>query len=124
MPKEISIRRIVPNIYTDDLESSKDFYRDFLGMELAMDLGWILAFASKENPKAQINIHKNREGKKLDNEAVFISIEVSDVDGLYAKAKKENREIVYDIRDEEWGVRRFFVKSPEGATVNLLTHVK
>lgn len=53
------MRRIVPNMYSDNLEASKAFYLDFLGMELAMDLGWIITFASKENPTAQINIFKN-----------------------------------------------------------------
>lgn len=51
--KEISIRRIVPNIYSNDLEASKAFYLEFLRMDLVMDLGWILTFASKENPTAQ-----------------------------------------------------------------------
>ena len=44
------MRRIVPNIYSNDLEKSKDFYIDFLDMELAMDMGWVLTFVSKEDP--------------------------------------------------------------------------
>jgi uncharacterized glyoxalase superfamily protein PhnB len=31
-------------------------------------------------------------------------------------------ENVRDLRDEEWGVRRFFVRDPNGRVVNVLTH--
>lgn len=117
------MRRIVPNIYSDDLAASKSFYIDFLGMDMAMDLGWIITFASKENPTAQINIFQNEEGTELDNSSVFLSIELPDVDQMYERAKEFGHEVVYDIRNENWGVRRFFVKDPNGATLNLLTHL-
>ncbi|AGA80079.1 VOC family protein [Echinicola vietnamensis] len=117
------IRRIVPNIYSDQLEATKVFYLDFLGMEEAMDLGWIMTFVSKENPLAQINIFEHEGGLPVNNEAVFMSVEVSDVDGMYRKAKQFQYAIVYDIRDESWGVRRFFVKDPNGATLNILSHL-
>ena len=30
--------------------------------------------------------------------------------------------IAYKLTNESWGVRRFFVKDPNGATINLLAH--
>jgi predicted enzyme related to lactoylglutathione lyase len=119
---EIAIRRIVPNIYSDQIEESKEFYLDFLRMDLVMDLGWILTFASKENPTAQINIFKNEGTESPDNKSVFISIEISDVDNMYERAEKMSCKIVYKLTNESWGVRRFFVKDPNGATINLLAH--
>tara|TARA_B100000949_G_scaffold173881_1_gene154405 strand:- start:234 stop:518 length:285 start_codon:yes stop_codon:yes gene_type:complete len=93
---------------------------DFLGMELVMDIGWVITFASKENPTAQINIFKN---DKPIVDASFISIEVSNVDQLYKQAQENKFSIVYELRNESWGVRRFFVKDPNGATINLLSHL-
>lgn len=116
------MRRIVPNIYSNNIEKSKRFYTEFLGMELAMDMGWILTFVSKENPTAQISVFRNEENKPLDNTAIFLSIEVSDVDRLYDRAKAQGIAIVYPITNETWGVRRFFVKDPNGVTLNLLVH--
>lgn len=120
----IAIRRVVPNLYVDDLEANKEFYLKFLGLELAMDLGWILTFVSKENPLAQLNLFKNEGEKKPDNSSVFLSVEVSDVDQMYERAKDMDCEIIYDLTDESWGVRRFFVLDPNGATINLLSHRK
>lgn len=124
MNKKFAIRRIVPNVYSNDIEKSKQFYTEFLEMELAMDMEWILTFVSKENTAAQISILKNEKNKPLDNTAIFLSIEVTDIDNWYKRAKKQNIEIAYPITDETWGVRRFFVKDPNGVTLNLLTHLK
>lgn len=115
--------RIVPNIYSNDIEKSKQFYTEFLGMDLAMDMDWILTFASKNNNTAQISIFRNDKNKPLDNSAIFLSIEVSDIDKWYEEAKKQKVEIVYPITNENWGVRRFFIKDPNGVTINLLTHI-
>lgn len=124
MKSKIATHRIVPNIYSNDVEKSKQFYVEFLELNLVMNMGWILTFASKENPTAQISIFQNDKKEELDNTAIFLSIEVSDIDKLYERAKKQNWKIVYPITDEPWGVRRFFVKDPNGATINLLAHLK
>lgn len=118
------MQRIVPNIYSNDIEKSKQFYMEFLGMELAMDMDWILTFVSKENKTAQISVFRNDKNKPLDNSAIFLSIEVSDIDGWYEKAREQKIEIVYPITNENWGVRRFFIKDPNGVTINLLTHLQ
>jgi|SRR5690625_2383071 len=123
MPPSMPIRRIVPNIYSDDMEQSKRFYTEFLELDLAMDMGWIMTFASKSNFTAQVSIFKNNEEKELDNSAIFISIEVADVDEMYARAKEQDVEIIYPITDEPWKVRRFFVKDPNGVTLNILSHL-
>lgn len=110
-------------MYSDNLEASKLFYMDFLEMKLVMDLGWIITFASKENPMAQINIFKNKKPEPVDNESIFLSIEISNVDQMYERATELGHEVVYGPTNENWGVRRFFVKEPNGATINLLTHL-
>ncbi|MDO6440327.1 VOC family protein [Cyclobacterium sp. 1_MG-2023] len=117
------MRRIVPNIYSNNMIESKSFYLDFLNMELAMDMGWVLTFVSKDNPTAQISILQNKDNAPLDNSAIFLSIEVSDINQWYTKAQQQNINISYPITDEEWGVRRFFVKDPNGVTLNLLSHL-
>jgi catechol 2,3-dioxygenase-like lactoylglutathione lyase family enzyme len=124
MSKKQVIVRIVPNIYSDDLPKSKEFYTVFLGMNLAMDMDWMLTFVSETNPTAQISIFKNEANKPLNNSAIFLSIELENVDEMHQIAIEQNIEIVYPIRNEPWGVRRFFVKGPNGETINILSHLK
>ena len=118
------MRRIVSNIFSNDIKKSRKFYTEFLAMDLAMDMDWILTFVSKENKTAQISIFRNENNTPLDNSAIFLSIEVSEIDNWYERAKKQKIEIVYPITNESWGVRRFFVKDPNGVTINLLAHIE
>jgi catechol 2,3-dioxygenase-like lactoylglutathione lyase family enzyme len=48
------VRRIVPDISSGRLDESREFYSGFLGLDVAMDLGWIVNFVSPDNPTAQV----------------------------------------------------------------------
>jgi predicted enzyme related to lactoylglutathione lyase len=118
----MEIKRIIPNISSTKMEESREFYTNFLGLNIVMDMHWVLTFASPSNPTSQINIVKS-EKSFVNNDHVTISIEVSDVDTLYEKAKELNFEIAYPLTNEPWGlVRRFWVKDPNGITINLMAH--
>ena len=118
------VKRILPNISSNKMDESKDFYLNFIGLNLVMDMHWVLTFASPSNPTAQINIVKS-DNLFVSNDHVTISVEVSDVDNLYEKAKKLNYEITYPLTNEPWGsIRRFWVKDPNGITLNLMAHIE
>ncbi|GAB7065677.1 hypothetical protein JCM12681A_73870 [Streptomyces mexicanus] len=40
----------------------------------------------------------------------------------YAVMRASGAEIIHPLQDEEWGVRRFFVRDPSGRVVNVLGH--
>jgi predicted enzyme related to lactoylglutathione lyase len=120
----MDIRRIIPNISSNKMDESKEFYLNFLGLNIVMDMHWVVTFASLSNPTAQINIVKS-DNQFSSNDHVTITIEVSDVDSLYEKAKESGYEITYPITNETWGpVRRFWVRDPNGITINLMAHTK
>ena len=52
-----------------------------------------------------------------------VSIEVDDVDEVHARAVAAGLEIVHPLTTEEWGLRRFFVRDPSGAVVNVTQHL-
>ena len=116
-PRIVNIARTVPNIRSDRPAETRDFFAESLGFEVAMDLGWVVTLASPSNPSAQVTIIGND-----DPAAPGISVEVDDVDAVHARAAERGVEIVYPLRDEEWGVRRFMVREPGGTIVNVLSH--
>jgi predicted enzyme related to lactoylglutathione lyase len=115
----MTIRRIVPNINATDPSASKPFYENVLGLTTAMDMGWIITFASPSNPTAQVSVVAS---DTRDEPHADISIEVADVDACHTAARQHGYAIVYPLTDEPWGVRRFFVKDPNGAIVNVVSH--
>jgi catechol 2,3-dioxygenase-like lactoylglutathione lyase family enzyme len=117
----MSIKRVVPDVMSERMDESRKFYTEFLGFDVAMDMGWVLTFVSPTNPTAQITVvQKTKEATPQAN----ISIEVDDVDALHAKAVALGLPIVYPMTDEPWGVRRFFIADPNGVIINVLSHRK
>jgi len=47
---------------------------------------------------------------------------VDDVDAVHAEAIRRGLDVVHPLTDEPWGVRRFFVRDPNGHVVNILSH--
>jgi catechol 2,3-dioxygenase-like lactoylglutathione lyase family enzyme len=117
----MSIKRVVPDIVSQRMDESRKFYTDFLGFNVAMDMGWVLTFASPDNPTAQITVV---QGSETSMPQPNMSIEVGDVDAVHAKAVALGLPIVYPLTDEPWGVRRFFVADPNGVIINVLSHHK
>lgn len=50
------------------------------------------------------------------------SMQVDDVDACHAAAVRAGAEIIHPLTDEPWGVRRFFVRDPDGHVINVLSH--
>jgi catechol 2,3-dioxygenase-like lactoylglutathione lyase family enzyme len=117
----MSIKRVVPDIISQRMDESRKFYTEFLGFDVAMDMGWVLTFASPSNPTAQITVVRGNEKAAPQPN---MSIEVTDVDAVHAKAVALGLRIVYPVTDEPWGVRRFFVADPNGVIINVLSHHK
>ena len=113
------VRRIVPDLHAQDPGASRAFYVDVLGLEVAMDLGWVVTFAAPDNPTAQISVMRDDASASVQPD---VSIEVDDVDAVHAAAQRLGHEIVHPLTDEPWGVRRFFVRDPNGKVLNILSH--
>ncbi|MGW1612206.1 VOC family protein [Streptomyces sp. NPDC002285] len=117
----MTIRRIMPDFQVgseEQMETSRDFY-GLLGFEEVMHMGWVMTLASPANPTAQISFFTTERTAPV---VPDLSVEVEDVDAVYAQVLASGAEIVRELRDEEWGVRRFFVRDPNGRVVNVLSH--
>ncbi|MFD3520635.1 VOC family protein [Streptomyces sp. NPDC058653] len=116
----MSVRRVVPNFHVkaEEQERSREFY-GLLGFEEVMNQGWILTLASPSTPGAQVSLLTHDMTGPV---VADMSVEVDDVDAAYAAVRASGAEIVHPLQDEEWGVRRFFVRDPGGRVVNVLSH--
>jgi len=115
------VRRIVANIAAADPARARVFYEELLGLRVVMDHGWIVTFAAYALAAPQLSIaSEGGSGTAVPD----LSIEVDDVDEVYRRAVAGRFEIPYDITDEPWGVRRFYVRDPFGRLVNILSHAQ
>ncbi|MGV4928508.1 VOC family protein (plasmid) [Streptomyces sp. BHT-5-2] len=120
----MSVRRVVPDLHIapdgapEALAGHRAFY-GLLGFEEVMNHGWVMTLASPANPTAQLTFMTHDATAPV---APDLSIEVEDVDAAYAAVRAADARIVHPLRDEEWGVRRFFAEDPDGRVVNVLGH--
>jgi predicted enzyme related to lactoylglutathione lyase len=119
MPESgMTIRRAVPDITTADPVASSAFYQ-LLGFREEMNLGWVVNLVAPANPTAQIILITDDAAAPVNPD---LSVEVDDVDAAYDAVCATGAEIVHPITDEQWGVRRFFVRDPDGKVVNVVSH--
>lgn len=120
----MQIRRAMPVLRTNDPATARAFYEGFLGFRVAMDEDGMLMFASPSTPTTQLLVAwASPTAVDPDVLDVEVSIEVDDVDAAYEQARAAGLEVVRPLRDEPWGIRRFFVRDPTGRTINVASHI-
>ncbi|WP_433261255.1 VOC family protein [Actinosynnema sp. CS-041913] len=113
--------RIVAYAGGANLAASQAFYTDVLGLEIAMRAP-VLGLASPANPSAQVIIPP----LGMEDPAPSFGLDLGSpaaVDAAHTAAVEQGLRVVYPIRDEPWGVRRFFVEDPGGTIINVLAHL-
>ncbi len=112
-------RRIVANLPVADIEAAKGFYTDYLGLSTEeFNMGWVARYTS---PDSGANVQLVTRDATAPEDSV-ISVHAEDVDAAYAEAQQRGYEIVYPLATEPWGVRRFFVRAPDGTVINIVAH--
>ena len=112
--------RAVPVLTVQDIDAERARYTDVLGLSVVMDHGWIVTLAD-DSGAVQLNLMTNDATAAVNPGA---SIQVDDVDAAHAEAASRGLEIVHELRDEPWGVRRFFFRDGSGNVVNVLSHAR
>ncbi len=113
------VSRITANLPVSDIETAKGFYIDYLGLTSEeFNLGWVARLTSPEN-----GVHVQLvTGDASAPEDATISVHVDDVEDAYERARELGYEIVHPLTSEPWGVRRFFVRAPDGNVLNMIQH--
>ena len=111
---------ITANLPVADLAEARDFYVDFLGLRVeGFNLGWVARFQTPDG-RAVVQLVTRDATSPVDS---VISVHVGDdVEAAYAEAQRRGFEIVHPLTTEPWGVRRFFVRAPDGNVVNIVSH--
>ena len=112
-------RRITANLRVSDIETARSFYSGFLGLSTEeFNMGWVARYTS---PETGANVQLVTRDATAPEDAA-ISVHTDDIDGAYREAQNLGYEIVYPLSAEAWGLRRFFVRAPDGTVVNIVNH--
>ena len=115
----MKVKRIIANIEAHDVAVADAFYRDILGLDLAMDHGWIRTYASETQMSVQVSVAS--QGGSC-TPVPYLSVEVDDLAEALRRVKDASIPVEYGPVSEPWGVRRFYVRYPVGKLINVLQH--
>ena len=105
---------IIPNLPTASLAEARSFYSGFLGLsEQNMGHDWVTRFIGDD---VALQAVTEEATAPVDSAA---TVKVDDVDAAYQEALRRDYDIVHPLVTEAWGVRRFFVRAPGGAVLNI-----
>ncbi len=116
----MKVSGIVANLPVADIESARDFYTGFLGLDVeGFNMGWVAHYQSPDG-SAHIQL-VTKDATAPEDSAISIHVGAG-VEEAYADAQRRGYEIVYPLTTESWGLRRFFVRAPDGTIVNITSH--
>jgi catechol 2,3-dioxygenase-like lactoylglutathione lyase family enzyme len=113
------VHRVTADLQVPDVEAARGFYADYLGLSTEeFNLGWVARYSSPETGAHLQLVSADATAP----EVPVISVHVDDVDAAHEEAQRLGYEIVHPLSTESWGVRRFFVRAPDGNVINVLQH--
>jgi predicted enzyme related to lactoylglutathione lyase len=111
---------VTANIPVTDIDVARDFYAGYLGLsEEDLNLAWVTRFVDPDG-RACVQLVTQDATSSQDS---VLSVHIgNDIDEAYAEAQRRGYEIVYPLTQEPWGLRRFFVRDPDGNVINITSH--
>lgn len=114
------ITGINANLPVADIAAARDFYTDYLGLSVEeFNLGWVARYRSPSSGAAVQLV--TRDATAPEDSVISVHVGAS-IDEAYAEAQRRGYEIVHPLTDEAWGLRRFFVRAPDGNLINVANH--
>lgn len=114
----MAARRIIPYHEARDVEATREFYTRVLDLEEGSFGGGYVGFGSGP---AQVVFAPPGVEPALPDMGIDVGSWAA-VDAAYGKAVRDGHEVVYGPVNEPWGVRRFFVRDPNGVLISVLGH--
>ncbi|MGI8493225.1 MAG: VOC family protein [Acidimicrobiales bacterium] len=108
------------NLSVADIATARDFYTDYLGLSVEeFNMGWVARYSC---PSGEASVQLVTRDATAPCDSV-ISVHVgAGVEEAYEEAQRRGYEIVHPLTEEAWGLRRFFVRAPDGNVINMVSH--
>ena len=117
---EMRVTGVTTNLPVADIDSARSFYADYLGLNVeGLNLGWVARYQTSDG-RACVQL-VTRDATSPEDSVLSVHVG-NDVDEAYAEAQRRGYEIVHPLTDEPWGIRRFFVRDPDGNVINIASH--
>lgn len=120
------ISRTFPNILSDRLAETRDFYCQLLGFTLRFDSDWFVNVASATEPRCELGIWRRDhelipETHRAAPQGMILTVVVDDVDAIHAEAVRRGVAVVAPPRNLFYGQRSCLLVDPNGLLLDVST---
>lgn len=122
--------RLNAGILTEKLLETEKFYTQILDFKIEFSNEFYLLLSTPNAMDKLSFLLPNHETqdpffyKPYQNQGMYLTIAVENVDKMYSKIKNLDVIIKVDIRNEPWGERHFAIQDPNGIGIDIIQYVK
>jgi catechol 2,3-dioxygenase-like lactoylglutathione lyase family enzyme len=123
--KKMNIQFVSPVVFVRDIEVSKKFYSELLGLSIIQDDGVLVLFSG------QFSIHQAREllatvfGKEMEESSqlqgknnLLLYFETSDLEGVFVRLQNQVK-LIHPIKEQAWGQKVFRFYDPDNHVIEI-----
>jgi catechol 2,3-dioxygenase-like lactoylglutathione lyase family enzyme len=103
-----------------DLERSKRFYTDVLGLELTFEGAGYVQLKGRGRDGFSIGMEQ-RPPDQVGGKGIEITVLVEDVDATYREMAAKGVRFAGPPADQEWGARHAWFEDPDGYPLSIFT---
>lgn len=126
--KKIQIMKLNSGIITAKLLETKKFYTEILNFGVSFENEFYLLLHTPGRESEISFLLPNHESQQslfkapFQNQGVYLTIEVDDVDSVYRIIKSKGVDIKIEMREEPWGDKHFAIQDPNGIGIDLVKY--
>ncbi len=117
------INRLMTNICSKDLKTSRNFYVSLFDFNIDYDSDWFVHLVSKDRSLELGIILQSSElipdEFQKNPQGFYITFVVENIDNVFQRATSKAYEIIREPHDTFYGQRRMLLKDPNGALVDV-----
>jgi catechol 2,3-dioxygenase-like lactoylglutathione lyase family enzyme len=122
-PSKVLTTRIIANLFSDNLQKSKDFYVNILDFKPQFESNWYINLKSNDSqleiglfPKTTDLIPSHYVQSPSGVNLAFV---VNDLDEVHDRAMRMNAQIILEPEGDFYGQRRMLLEDPNGILLDI-----
>lgn len=124
---EVALKPAIPILFVRDVSASAAFFRDKLGFDIDFLHGAPPFYGSVSRGEACLHlrfVHQPNFTELAAREVslILVTIEVSDVQGLFEAFKERGAEIAQEPTKQSWGGTDLHVRDPDGNVISFVAY--
>ena len=117
------VQRVVPNVTTNDMDATRKFYCEILGLTADVQMDDFMMLSSPAVPSVQITVNDHAFPGLPPGFGVDVGTP-EELKRVYDAVVKRGLPIVEPLADMPWGIRRFSVIDPSGVRVTVVVRIE